>query len=286
MATAVIKNLGLPGPAYYAGPFVGWTTVKANAIVYASPTAAQAVIDKFHMYAIPDTAGTVTVVQFDASDTFVVPAGVTSLTRVQCWGGGGGGGGSNGTGAAEQSGGGGGGGAYAEVANFVVVPLDNLTITVGVGGTAGVGGDGTDTDGGNASATSIGDASIVEALGGNGGLSGTNGGIKGPGGSSISSTGTIKFRGGDGANGGAGAISNGGGGGSAAWSTQDGVTACLSVGGVGSDGGGTGGTGTTALPTNSTVPGAGAGGGGVQLSDFSNGRAGRDGRVIITYTAP
>ena len=123
---------------------------------------------------------------YDASGTFTVPDGVTTL-NVQVWGGGGGG--CNITGRA----GGGGGGGYSE-GSITVVPLSTISFTVGTGGAVGASG-GTSSIGsvsaaGGASAS--GSSSTVSGAGGigstsNGGAggvpgSGTNGGGGGGGG--------------------------------------------------------------------------------------------------------
>jgi hypothetical protein len=76
---------------------------------------------------------------FNATSTWVAPAGCLTAI-VECWGAGGGGGGSgNGTGAA---GGGGGGGAYSKK-TLSVVPGTSYTVTVGAAGTGGTGANGT-----------------------------------------------------------------------------------------------------------------------------------------------
>lgn len=95
---------------------------------------------------------------FNADGTFVVPAGVTSIT-VQAFGGGGGGGGNF------TSRPGGGGGAFASSV-ISVTPGTSYSITVGAGGAAGTSGnDG--VNGGN----SIFGANLVVAAGGGGGTS-------------------------------------------------------------------------------------------------------------------
>ena len=66
---------------------------------------------------------------FNASGTFIIPAGVNKI-MVEVWGGGGGGG----AGSAASSGGGGGG--YGK-GTYTVTPSSNYTVTVGTGGTGG-----------------------------------------------------------------------------------------------------------------------------------------------------
>src|SRR3989339_71035 len=77
---------------------------------------------------------------FNATDTWLCPQGVTSVT-VECWGGGGAGGGNT---TAADGGGGGGGGAYSKKINIAVTPGLTYTVTVGTGGTGttGIGGTG------------------------------------------------------------------------------------------------------------------------------------------------
>jgi len=72
---------------------------------------------------------------FTTSASFVVPAGVTSISAVAVGGGGGGGGGTDGS----NGGGGGGGGALAYVNSIAVTPAETLTIVVGASGTGGAG---------------------------------------------------------------------------------------------------------------------------------------------------
>ena len=106
---------------------------------------------------------------FDASDTFIVPAGVTRVS-VEVWGGGGGGGGQTNY---LPGGGGGGGGGYAW-GLFDVTPEDEHTVTIGAGG---VGGAINTTNSGTAGGTSS-FGSLISASGGNpgGASSGGNGG--------------------------------------------------------------------------------------------------------------
>ena len=73
---------------------------------------------------------------FDASGTFVVPAGVTTI-RVQVWGGGGGGG-SLPAATSGAAGGGGGAGGFG-VGIYTVVPAAVYTVTIGAKGSAVVG---------------------------------------------------------------------------------------------------------------------------------------------------
>ena len=104
------------------------------------------------------TAGKVAAVTdtFNASGTWVAPAGVTTVI-VEAWGGGGGG--HDGSNAGDYGGGGGGGGAYASSV-VTVTPGNSYAITIGAGGANG-------TPGNNGGATSF-DGSTVVAAGGRG----------------------------------------------------------------------------------------------------------------------
>jgi hypothetical protein len=93
---------------------------------------------------------------------FVVPANVTKLRRIRCWGDGGGGGGTKNQGSA---GCGGGAGGYAEKRNVAVTPGQTILATIGLGGAAGE--PSTPSDGGSGTGTSFG--AIVSAGGGEGG---------------------------------------------------------------------------------------------------------------------
>ena len=135
----------------------------------------------------------------NASGTWVVPTGVTSIS-VQAWGAGGAGGGSTTNG---SGGSGGGGGAYA-INTFAVTPGQNINYTVG---TAGAGSNGAGTAGNDTTILAL------TARGGTGG--GANQGAIGTGGTatggSTNTTGgnglvgtAIGGNGGNGANGGAG----------------------------------------------------------------------------------
>ncbi|HOZ75901.1 MAG TPA: hypothetical protein PLI38_11650, partial [Flavobacterium sp.] len=123
------------------------------------------------------TAGEAQTTQvYNANDTFVVPAGVTSV-QAEAWGAGGAGGGNSTT---NDGGGGGGGGAYSRV-TLSVTGGDSHNITVGAGGT---GNSGTGNPGGNSSFSSI---LTLNALGGAGGFAPVAGagGLPGAGGSSL-----------------------------------------------------------------------------------------------------
>lgn len=138
--------------------------------------------------------------------TFVVPAGVTTLSAAAIGGGGGGyGGGGN-------AGGGGGGGAFRYVNNISVTPAQNITVTVGAAGVAG----NSATNGGQSSFGSSvvapGGSAASGVTGGSGGTGGTgSGGDGGNGGSAGGSYGAGST--GSGGAGGAGGRNNKGGGG-------------------------------------------------------------------------
>ena len=196
---------------------------------------------------------------FNSTGSFVVPAGVTSIT-VQVWGAGGGG---------DNSTNYGGGGAFAQ-STFPVTSGNIYAITVGLGAGSGTGGDGGDSSFG----------SVVVAKGGKGGSIG-NGGL------ASQSTGDIKFNGG---NGGKSSGNAGAGGGAAAGTGNDGnpggsaTSNTIGNGGVGINGGGSGGNG--GVDYSSGIPGVAPGGGGGERgknSIFGSSGAGGNGRVIINY---
>ncbi len=190
-----------------------------------------------------------------ASGTFVVPAGVTSIT-VEAWGAGGGGGGSNSN---NNGGSGGGSGAYV-TGTFAVVPLSNINYFVGIGGTGGPGN--VNTNGGTGQATTLSGAITLSAGGGVGGQRNTGAGGAG----GTASGGTININGNQG---GAGAGNTGG------------------LGGTAPGGGGAGGTAVAnTAGGNGGVPGGGGGGGEPPIGNFRSGGAGGNGRLIISYTLP
>lgn len=191
-------------------------------------------------------------VSFTSSDSWEVPAGVTSIDVIVVGGGGGGGAGRYGgeinppTTCFGGGGGGGGGSGYKTEENSVsVTPGQTLTITVGSGGSGGGSGGTAGSSGGASSIT--GDGVSVSANGGSGGGSGSKGVDGGTGGAG-------------GHNGSAG--SNGGVG-----------NCCALLGGAGGSGG---------AAIYSTY-GAG-GGGGHGYDTYSNGCTGGAGYILITYT--
>ncbi|KAF2335535.1 fibronectin type III domain-containing protein [Flavobacterium daemonense] len=208
------------------------------------------------------------------SQTFVSPAGVTSIT-VQAWGAGGGGGSSTNPGIRGARGGsGGGGGAFAS-AVLTITSGETLTVNVGTGGK------GVDSqNGGNGGSSGITGYSIL-AEGGKGGL--VNNGnlvVGGVAGLAANSLGTTTTSGTAGGNGEAGLTDDTGG------------IISSGAGGNGANGGGLGGAAiSTAFTTNLGNPGAAPGGGGSggRSSFFGQSRKGGDGgngKVTISYTCP
>ncbi|HLO52977.1 MAG TPA: Ig-like domain-containing protein [Saprospiraceae bacterium] len=203
--------------------------------------------------------------------TFTVPAGVTTIT-VDTWGGGGRGGSRT---SGSNAYGGGGGGAFSRH-TLSVTPGQTYTVTVGAGATStAAGGDSW------VSINTVGNAFVLAK----GGLSVANNTVAGAaGGSAASGIGSIKFSGGNGAN---GVSPNAGGGGSSASSYGNGNAGTGSTGGVALTKGGNGGngrTGTDGPGLAGTAPGGG-GGGSYRTSTNTVGGNGGSGRVIITYAA-
>jgi hypothetical protein len=219
---------------------------------------------------------------YDASGTFTVPAGVTSVS-VQAWGAGGGG--SNRAG----SSGGGGGGAFTAGTFTGLSGNGTITITVGTGGTVGL----PTTAPGNYS-QAVSGANTIRA---NGGLSRNNNRTGGPGGTAIAVGGiiTASYAGGAGgtapSNGG-GSNENGGGGGGSAYTNAVGANGTggqnsntiPSPGGAGTGNGGQGGC-ADGNP-DATAGSAPGGGGGGRGEGGGTSKAGANGRVNITYTCP
>ncbi len=214
-----------------------------------------------------------------AGTSYVVPAGITTLT-VEAWGAGAG---SGGTGPSGGSSGAGGGGGYAK-ADISVTPGETLSVLVGgaggagtLGAVVGAGGGGGGYSGILRSATAL-----VQAGGGGGGAgSGTtgNGGAGGAGGGAsgiigVDGTGTALGHKGD-----PGLVGSGGAGG-AGGTGNDGLIGTANTGGAGGKGftsGGTGGVGGGAGGTNGGAAGGGtntsqgAGGGGGGAGQFGGG---------------
>lgn len=195
-----------------------------------------------------------TTVTFTANDTWIVPAGVTSL-KIECWSGGSGG-------QNKDPGNGGLGGCYARGNAVAVTPSETLTVLVGAGG----GGLGT---AGGPSSVKRGGSTLVEAYT-----------------SQPYSTGDVKWAGGGGGSKGSG---GGGGGGSSAGTDASGNAGFPGVGDVGGAGGvppaggWTGGRGGDNGSSGSDAPSYAGGGGGAGDGD---GGFGGDGIVKITYEEP
>lgn len=209
---------------------------------------------------------------YNSSNTFTVPAGVTSIT-VEAWGGGGRGGsrtsGSGGYG-------GGGGGAYSRRV-VAVTPGQVYTVAVGTGANSTAAG--VDSELINPSSVVV-----VRAKGGNSVPNNTATGATG--GAAGSCIGDVAYDGGSGANGTAGV--NGGGGGASAGTANAGANGLLSVGGIAINGGGNGGAGRTGFSGNGSpgnTPGGG-GGGALRTSGSPVGGNGANGQIIITYPIP
>ncbi|MFC4817730.1 fibronectin type III domain-containing protein [Flavobacterium sp. GCM10023249] len=189
----------------------------------------------------------------NGTESWVVPAGVTSVT-VQIWGSGGSGGGSNSNGA---GGSGGGGGGYS-TKTFTVAAGQTISYTVGAGATAT-----TVANGNSGNQSTLTHAASTTSLTANGGGAGLLNSATGGAGGTASGGSTNT----SGSNGGAGGAS----------------------GGNGGDGGNTTGTGgagqTNADGTAGGAPGGG-GGGGERGGGNRSGGAGANGRVIITYALP
>lgn len=202
------------------------------------------------------------------NNSFIVPAGVTSVT-VEAWGAGGAGGGnasSNGTG------GGGGGGAYVKALNVSVIPGNTYTITVGAGGvpsvSAGLGG---------LSRAVLG--STVTAPGGNGGTFATAG-VGGAGG-----IGT--FNGGTGSNGNSGTNFGGAGAGGAGTAANGASPVNTQTASAAVTGGGAGGNGASGSNGDGSAGNApGGGGGGCRAGGTTRtGGLGGNGKVVISWVA-
>ncbi|KQO29803.1 hypothetical protein ASF10_04635 [Flavobacterium sp. Leaf82] len=208
---------------------------------------------------------------FTNNGSFVVAAGLTSLTA-ECWGAGGSGGGND----TSTSAGGGGGGGYSK-ATITITPNTTINYLVGAGAT------GTTASGIAGGASTF---STVSANGGGAGTSGT-GGAAGIGGAA--GTGTT-FSGGKGSNGSLvlGLLFSGGAGGGAG-TASNGNDAAGVAGGVAVTGAGAGGNGATLAGAggNGATPGGGGGGGLVLLGIGNNkGGNGGNGQIKITYTCP
>jgi hypothetical protein len=216
-----------------------------------------------------------TTTTFTSNGSFVVPAGITSIT-VQAWGGGGSGGGASGAGLLFGRGAaGGGGGAYAST---VLSVTPGSTLNVLVAGTKS----GTTSNGSAGSSSTIaGYQTSILAAGGSGGAANDAGGnpAGGIGGTVAASAGTTKIAGVNGGNG-------------CSWSLLS-ILLSSGAGGSGANSGGVGGAAVASLllgtaPGNAGTAPGGAGSGAINsaLGTAQVGGAGGAGRVIISYTCP
>ncbi|MHC0439381.1 fibronectin type III domain-containing protein [Flavobacterium sp. 3-210] len=211
------------------------------------------------------------------TQTFVSPAGITSIT-VQAWGAGGAGGSSTNPGFNGAYGGsGGGGGAFASTGTFplTITSGETLSVNVGIGG-KGV----TGANGGAGGSSGITGYSIL-AEGGKGGL--VNNGslvLGGAAGLAANSTGATRISG------------TAGGNGEFGFTDDTGSIISSGAGGNGANGGGTGGAGIATAFTSSVgnagnAPGGGGSGGRSSfLATPRRGGDGGDGKVTITYNCP
>ncbi|WP_167443834.1 fibronectin type III domain-containing protein [Flavobacterium cutihirudinis] len=223
-------------------------------------------------------AQTTTTFTLAGTQTFVTPAGITTL-NVQAWGAGGAGGASTNPGLNGARGGsGGGGGAFASAA-ITVTSGTTLSVVVGAGGKGAVGA--TVFSGGFSGITGF----PISAEGGRGGLQNTNntpaGGL---GGSVAGSTGTTIMPGAPGESGQSGFTEE----------DENGqpVIVRAGAGGNAANGGGTGGARlntpfASSVGNNGNAPGGGGSGGRSSfLFPARKGGDGGDGKVIIGYTCP
>lgn len=254
-----------------------------------------------------------------SGNAWSVPAGVTRLDVVECWGGGGG----TRTDPTGQSYGGAGGGAYARISNFSITPGATVNYAVGAGGISSTVGDG--TGGGDTwfmSSTTVlakgglgGNSSFSGSAGGSaslsigevifaGGAGGDARGYGGAGGGGAASSVAPGIKGGnsipssvDGAPGGSSPAAGAGGSGSLGALTPANAMPGTAnpYGGGGGGGGGAQNAGQT-VPTGSPAGGGGAGGfpgGGAGSTGALTGSAtgtgnragnGAGGQIVITYT--
>lgn len=206
------------------------------------------------------------------TDTYVVPAGVTSLT-LKMWGAGGGGGG----GGNSQPGGAGGGGGFT-TSTISVTPGETLTVYVGGGGAGGVfnsGGNDAGGGGGGGGFTSVYRSSTALAIaagggGGGGGRQAIAGGAGGAGGGTTGIAGANVATN-NGGGGGGGTPTVGGAAGAAITGANQGTAGGSLTGGLGGDGrNGAGADGSGAI---GGLTGGGAGG----IANVTNTRAGGGG---------
>jgi hypothetical protein len=208
---------------------------------------------------------------YTASGTWTCPVGVTSIT-VECWGGGGRGGAMDGSGTYGV--GGGGGGAYV-LGQVTVVPGNTYTVNVGNGSTTNAAG-GDSWFQNNFTVMAKGGSSVPTNQ-----RNGANGG------SAAASVGTLKYDGGNGADGTTSGSFYSGGGGGGAGSTGAGGDATGATGGTGTAN--DGGNGANGMSSNgnglagNNVGGGGSGGRKSTGGATRVGGSGADGQVILTW---
>lgn len=248
----------------------------------------------------PHAAYAATVIFLTSGTTWTVPSDWTNTNTIEVIGGGAAGR----TGSVgNYYGGGGGGGAYSKSSNLTLTPGASVTVRIGSGGAA-------DTAGGdtifNGTGTTCDAAQTNEVCAKGGGVAAAGAGNQGSGGSSGSGVGTTKYSGGAG-------FSNGGGGGGAAGPNGAGGNATGYPGAQGGNGtGGAGGAsygnaGSAGIEWDAThgsggggagvsfmadgIPGGagglygGAGGGGGAISGKTAPGIGKQGLIVVTYTA-
>ena len=207
---------------------------------------------------------------YNADDTYVVPAGVTSIT-VEAYGGGGRGASRTTNGA----GGGGGGGGYCRKV-FSVSPGDVISFSIGQGSSSSA------VSGGNTLVYyNYSFFPTMTARGGNSPFSNVSTGASG----GTASGGDVNYTGGTGATGSSGSYS--GGGGSSGGTNGNGGNGFHENGGT-ATGAGDGGEGRTGSGDGfaGVSPGGGGGGAYRQGNPSRSGGSGADGRVIITVNSP
>ena len=235
----------------------------------------------------PSSFSTIATFTTPGSNSWVAPAGVTSVDRVFCLAGGGGGAG----GVTEVNAGGGGGGGESAISTKVPVTAGNTYHpVVGAGGTHGSGGmSGINNATSGGDSYFIGDSSnTTYANGGNRGWIAENtwGGGKGGDGSNA----PVHYPGGNGYQANVNGVPQGGGGGGSAGTSSAGNSASGRGGGSAVTGGGPGGTGggDNVSPEAGQTPtgfGGGGGGGSDDNSGGHNGGDGQGGMIQLSYGA-
>jgi hypothetical protein len=201
---------------------------------------------------------------YNADGTFVVPAGVTSIT-VEAWGGGGHGGTRSSTNGAC---GGGGGGGYARKV-IAVTPGQSFTVTVGTGATTNTAGED----------SWFGTSATVLARGGS---SAANNSTTAGSGAAVG-IGDFTYGGGNGSN--ANYSTNSGAGGASAGTAAAGGNASGITGGTAPAGGVNGANGRNSSNNGiaGTAPGGGGGGAYRSTTGTFTGGNGGDGRVVVSF---